>query len=166
MLMLRHTGWENTWIHTGIPSSPSRGTKKDELRNIQWLSRCKVWPQAGTTFERSKKKEKKKKKRKKKKQYKTAGCLNQFNCTNPSAFILMQLQIINIRILESFVFISKRYIETDIMFSPPRIPFFISKTLHRDRYSRLSLSRMPMDSLKYFEISVFPHIRFAELRRN
>ena len=30
-------------------------------------------------------------------------------------------------------------------------------------YSRLSLSRIPRDSLKYFEISVVRHIRFAEL---
>ena len=34
-----------------------------------------------------------------------------------------------------------------------------------DRYSRLSLSRSPRDSLKYFEISVSRHIRFAELRK-
>ena len=33
-------------------------------------------------------------------------------------------------------------------------------------YSRLSLSRIPRDSLKYFEISVLRHIRFAELRKN
>ena len=32
-------------------------------------------------------------------------------------------------------------------------------------YSRLSLSRIPRDSLKYFEISVVQHIRFAELRK-
>ena len=31
--------------------------------------------------------------------------------------------------------------------------------------SRLSLSRIPWDSLKYFEISVIRHIRFAELRK-
>ena len=34
-----------------------------------------------------------------------------------------------------------------------------------DKYSRLSLSRIPRDSLKYFEISVVRHIRFAELRK-
>ena len=34
-----------------------------------------------------------------------------------------------------------------------------------DTYSRLSLSRIPRDSLKYFEISVVRHIRFAELRK-
>ena len=33
------------------------------------------------------------------------------------------------------------------------------------RYSRLSLSRSPRDSLEYFEISVSQHIRFAELRK-
>ena len=33
-------------------------------------------------------------------------------------------------------------------------------------YSRLSLSRIPRDCLKYFEISVLRHIRFAELRKN
>ena len=33
------------------------------------------------------------------------------------------------------------------------------------KYSRLSLSRIPRDSLKYFEISVVRHIRFAELRK-
>ena len=32
-------------------------------------------------------------------------------------------------------------------------------------YSRLSLSRIPRDSLKYFEISVVRHIRFAGLRK-
>ena len=32
-------------------------------------------------------------------------------------------------------------------------------------YSRLSLSRTPRDSFKYFEISVPRHIRFAELRK-
>ena len=32
-------------------------------------------------------------------------------------------------------------------------------------YSRLSLSRTPRDSMKYFEISVPRHIRFAELRK-
>ena len=31
-------------------------------------------------------------------------------------------------------------------------------------YSRLSLSRIPRDSLKYFEISVPRHIRFADLQ--
>ena len=33
------------------------------------------------------------------------------------------------------------------------------------RYSRLSLFRIPRDSLKYFEIFVPRHIRFAELRK-
>ena len=33
-------------------------------------------------------------------------------------------------------------------------------------YSRLSLSRIPRDSLKYYEISVSRHITFAELRKN
>ena len=32
-------------------------------------------------------------------------------------------------------------------------------------YSRLTLSQIPRDSLKYFEISVPRHIRFAELRK-
>ena len=32
-------------------------------------------------------------------------------------------------------------------------------------YSRLSLSRIPRDSIKYFEMSVPRHIRFAELRK-
>ena len=32
-------------------------------------------------------------------------------------------------------------------------------------YSRLSLSRTPRDSMKYFEISVPRHIRFGELRK-
>ena len=36
----------------------------------------------------------------------------------------------------------------------------------RDNDSRLSLSRIPRDSLKYFEISVLRHIRFAELSKN
>ena len=33
-------------------------------------------------------------------------------------------------------------------------------------YSRLSLSRTPRDSIKYFEISVPRHIRFADSRKN
>ena len=33
------------------------------------------------------------------------------------------------------------------------------------KYSRLSLSRNPRDSLKYFEISVPRQIRFADLRK-
>ena len=33
-------------------------------------------------------------------------------------------------------------------------------------YCQLSLSRIPRDSLNYFEISVLRHIRFAELRKN
>ena len=33
-------------------------------------------------------------------------------------------------------------------------------------YSRLSLSRIPRDSLKYFEIFVPRHIRFAEFGKN
>ena len=33
-------------------------------------------------------------------------------------------------------------------------------------YSRLSLFRSPRDILKYFEISIPRHIRFAELRKN
>ena len=40
---------------------------------------------------------------------------------------------------------------------------FLSDTLNL--YSRLSLSRSLRDSLKYFEISVPRHIRFAELRK-
>ena len=36
--------------------------------------------------------------------------------------------------------------------------------LRSNLYSRLSLSRIPKDSLKYFEISVPRHIRVAELR--
>ena len=32
-------------------------------------------------------------------------------------------------------------------------------------YSQLSLSQSPRDSLKYFEISVPRHIRFAELKK-
>ena len=34
-----------------------------------------------------------------------------------------------------------------------------------EKYSRLSLSRSPRDSLKYLEISVPQHIRFTELRK-
>ena len=41
--------------------------------------------------------------------------------------------------------------------------FFVSKG--NILYSRLSLSRIPRDSLKYFEISIVRHIRFAELRQ-
>ena len=39
------------------------------------------------------------------------------------------------------------------------------KTECVSEYSRLSLSRSPRDFLKYFEISVSRHIRFAELRK-
>ena len=34
------------------------------------------------------------------------------------------------------------------------------------QYSWLSLSRNPRDSTKHFEISILPHVRFAELRKN
>ena len=37
---------------------------------------------------------------------------------------------------------------------------------NKPKFSRLSLSRIPRDSLKYFEISVPRHIRIAELRKN
>ena len=37
--------------------------------------------------------------------------------------------------------------------------------LRAHKYSRLSLSRTPRDSMKHFEISVLRHIRFAELRK-
>ena len=33
-------------------------------------------------------------------------------------------------------------------------------------YNRFSLSQVPRDSLKYFELSVLRHIRFADLRKN
>ena len=39
------------------------------------------------------------------------------------------------------------------------------KENNRKMYSRLSLSRIPRDPLKYFEVSVPRHIRFAELRK-
>ena len=42
-------------------------------------------------------------------------------------------------------------------YQDPRFP--------KNKYSRLSLSRIPMDSLKYFAISVPWHIRIAELRK-
>ena len=42
----------------------------------------------------------------------------------------------------------------------------ISLAVHQNNYSRLSLSRIPRESLKYFDISVLRHIRFAELRKN
>ena len=42
---------------------------------------------------------------------------------------------------------------------------FNGSNLWDHRYSRLSLSRTQRDSLKYFEISVVRHIRFAELRK-
>ena len=45
------------------------------------------------------------------------------------------------------------------------ITLFLSAK-YLDNYSRLSLSRIPRDSLKYFEISVLRHIRFAGLGEN
>ena len=44
----------------------------------------------------------------------------------------------------------------------PYIKFSIKFVL---KYSRLSLSRIPWDSMKHFEISVLRHIRSAELRK-
>ena len=41
----------------------------------------------------------------------------------------------------------------------------VSVKLKEIKYSRLSLSRIPRDSLKYFEISIPRHIRFAELKK-
>ena len=43
--------------------------------------------------------------------------------------------------------------------------YIVEITIFNINYSRLSLSRIPKDSLKYFEISVLRHIRFAELRK-
>ena len=45
------------------------------------------------------------------------------------------------------------------------IPHLICEASLWHKYSRLSLSRIPRDSLKNFEISVPRHIRFAELRK-
>ena len=42
---------------------------------------------------------------------------------------------------------------------------FVAHCILNLYYSRLSLSRIPRDSLKYFEISVLRHIRFAELMK-
>ena len=45
--------------------------------------------------------------------------------------------------------------------------FFRKKYIGRNmKYCRLSLSQIPRDSLKYFEIAVLRHIRFVELRKN
>ena len=41
----------------------------------------------------------------------------------------------------------------------------VSNLSHETIYSRLSLSRSPMDYLEYFEISLPRYIRFAELRK-
>ena len=43
---------------------------------------------------------------------------------------------------------------------------YLGGVLNSLQYSRFSLSRSPNDSLKYFEIYVHLHIRFAELRKN
>ena len=42
------------------------------------------------------------------------------------------------------------------------LDFYFKVVIHHI-YSRLSLSRIPKDCLKYFEISVPQHIRVAEL---
>ena len=63
--------------------------------------------------------------------------------------------------------ISMKLTITDVAEQKPMVIFQVSSlscsTSWRS-YSRLSLSRIPRDSLKYFEISVVRHIRFAELR--
>ena len=41
-----------------------------------------------------------------------------------------------------------------------------AERISKEPYSRLSLSRFPRDSLKYCEISVPRHIKFAEVRKN
>ena len=61
------------------------------------------------------------------------------------------------------------------MKSPVRLLFLSVSAVHVELwlwyvliffyYSRISLSRNPRDSMKYFEISVRRHIRFAELRK-
>ena len=43
--------------------------------------------------------------------------------------------------------------------------FWSKSVLFVIKYSRLSLSRNPRDSVKHFEISILQHIRFAELRK-
>ena len=50
------------------------------------------------------------------------------------------------------------------MFTKLLFPNKYRLNIPKSEYSRLSLSRIPRDSLKYFEISVPRHIRFAELR--
>ena len=40
----------------------------------------------------------------------------------------------------------------------------MSSLVNHLEYRRLSLSQSPKDSVKYFEISIPQHIRFAELR--
>ena len=42
---------------------------------------------------------------------------------------------------------------------------FQDVAIQNDEYNRLSLSRIPRDALKHFEISVPLQIRFAELRK-
>ena len=49
------------------------------------------------------------------------------------------------------------------LFSTNHVDIFL--IFPQNIYSRLSLSRSPRDSLKYFMISVPLHIRFAELRK-
>ena len=41
----------------------------------------------------------------------------------------------------------------------------MQKKTTTNKYSQLSLSRTPRDSMKHFEISVVRHIRFTELRK-
>ena len=48
--------------------------------------------------------------------------------------------------------------------TPFKMGFVCKKAKVWSQYSRLSSSRFPMDSLKYFKITVPLHIRFAELR--
>ena len=66
------------------------------------------------------------------------------------------------------------WVRVDMMCSPNRPASNVSVTTkltlmrkkqQKTRYSQLSLSRGPRDSLKYFKISVLGHIRFAELRK-
>ena len=62
-----------------------------------------------------------------------------------------------------YIFLSNKF--TYCLFDITRKDVYCLALYCKWKYSRLSLSRIPTDFLKYFEISVPRHIRIAELRK-
>ena len=80
------------------------------------------------------------------------------------------LQCLNLFLLTSKLIINPNTVPPPYKWPRSYKIFFVlisaqQEIFSANRYSRLSLSRIPRDSLKHFEISVPRHIRVAEVRK-